>query len=97
MGWAGFAIEALRRGETVTIRPRGHSMSGRVDDGQEVTVSPVEHSRLQVGDVILCRVRGREYLHLVRTIDGERFQIGNNRGHINGWIGKNGIYGRADV
>ena len=26
MSWAKFAIEALRKGETVQIRPRGHSM-----------------------------------------------------------------------
>jgi hypothetical protein len=25
---------------------------------------------------------------------GERFQIGNNRGHINGWVGPNAIYWR---
>jgi hypothetical protein len=97
MGWASHAIEALGRNETVTIKPRGHSMKGRVADGQEVTVSPVEHSKLQVGDVVLCKVKGREYLHLIKAIDGDRFQIGNNKGHINGWIGKNGVYGKADV
>ena len=97
MGWATFAIERLKQGETVTIKPRGHSMVGRVEDGQEVTVSPVETSTLVVGDVVLCKVHGREYLHLVKAIDDERFQIGNNKGHINGWIGKNGIYGKADV
>ena len=32
---------------------------------------------------------------LVVAIDGRRFQIGNNRGGINGWIGENAIFGRA--
>src|SRR2546427_4654261 len=38
MSWAKFAIEALRRGETAQIRPRGHSMRGKVDDGDLVTL-----------------------------------------------------------
>ena len=32
-------------------------------------------------------------LHLVKAIQCPRFQIGNNRGGINGWIGSNSIYG----
>ena len=34
-------------------------------------------------------------LHLIKATDSERFQIGNNRGRINGWVGKHGIYGKA--
>jgi hypothetical protein len=26
---------------------------------------------------------------------GVRFQIGNNRGRINGWVGANGIFGKC--
>ena len=33
MSWVTNAKEALRRGETVQVRPRGHSMSGKVNDG----------------------------------------------------------------
>jgi hypothetical protein len=29
----------------------------------------------------------------VKAIQGKRFQIGNNRGRINGWVGENGIFG----
>jgi hypothetical protein len=47
-----------------------------------------------VGDIVLCKVRGAEYLHLVKAIQGSRFQIGNNRGHVNGWVGPNAIFGR---
>ncbi len=79
MSWALFAREALRRGETVQVKPRGHSMRGKVDDG----------------DIVLARVGGRDYLHLVKAIDNGWFQIGNNRGGINGWVGPNGIYGKA--
>jgi hypothetical protein len=30
----------------------------------------------------------------VKAIQAERFQIGNNRGFINGWISRRQIYGR---
>lgn len=40
MSWAKFAIEKLKKGETVQVRPRGHSMKGKVNDGDLVTVAP---------------------------------------------------------
>jgi hypothetical protein len=95
MGWATSHIARLQSGETVSFRPRGNSMSGKIDSGQLCTVAPVDSATLAVGDIVLCRVRGAEYLHLVKAIQGERFQIGNNRGHINGWIGANGIFGKC--
>jgi hypothetical protein len=70
-------------------------MTGRIESGQLCTVAPVDCSTLSVGDIVLCRVRGNEYLHLVKAINGARFQIGNNRGLINGWIGLNGIFGKC--
>lgn len=95
MSWAQFAIEALGRGETVQIRPRGHSMRGRVNDGDLVTVAPCDPVRLQVGNIVLVRVKGTDYLHLIKAIDSGRFLIGNNRGGINGWVGAHCIHGIA--
>ena len=46
-------------------------------------------------NIVLCKVNGFQYLHLIKAIQAERFQIGNNRGRINGWIGENGIYGKC--
>jgi hypothetical protein len=98
MGWASAAIEKLTRGETVTLRPRGHSMTGKVNDGDQVTVAPCSGDRAPaVGDVVLVRCRGHEYLHLVKARQGERFLIGNNRGGINGWVGRRAIFGVATV
>jgi len=94
MGWASGYITKLQAGETVSFRPRGHSMAPRIDSGQLCTVEPVEPTVLCAGDIVLCKVRGSEYLHFVKAIQGDRFQIGNNRGLINGWIGASGIYGR---
>jgi SOS-response transcriptional repressor LexA len=95
MGWANFAIAALQKGETVKIRPHGHSMRGKVNSGDLVTLEPAQPENLQVGDIVLVRVRGNVYLHLIKAINGPRFQIGNNRGGINGWVGANCIYGIA--
>lgn len=94
MGWATGHIANLRNGKTVSFRPRGNSMSGKIESGQLCTVEPVEPTLIEVGDVVLCKVKGCEYLHLVKAIQGSRFQIGNNRGRINGWISANAIFGR---
>lgn len=95
MGWATQYIAKLQAGERVSFRPRGHSMKPKINSGQLCTVEPVdEHGSLSVGDIVLCKVRGNQFLHLIKAIQGDRFQIGNNRGHVNGWIGPNSIYGK---
>lgn len=94
MGWASGYITKLQAGETVSFRPRGHSMSPRIDSGQLCTVEPVDPTTLRTGDIVLCKVRGAEYLHIVKAIQDGRFQIGNNRGFINGWVGSSAIFGK---
>lgn len=96
MGWATSYIAKLKDGETVAFRPRGHSMKGKIESGQLCTVEPILiGSTLEKGDIVLCKVNGNEYLHLIKAIQGSRFQIGNNRGGINGWIGANSIFGKC--
>jgi hypothetical protein len=70
-------------------------MRGKVNDGDLVTLAPCDPATLAVGDIVLVRVRGNIYLHLIKAIDRGRFLIGNNRGGTNGWVGPNGIYGIA--
>jgi hypothetical protein len=70
-------------------------MKGRIESGHLRTVMPVDCATLSAGHIVLCRVRGAEYLHLIKAISGDRFQIGNNRGRINGWIGATGIFGKC--
>ena len=94
MGWAAGHIAKLKAGEGVSFRPRGSSMSPRIESGQLCTVEPVDAAQLAVGDIVLCKVNGNEYLHFVKAVQGQRFQIGNNRGGINGWIGPNAVFGR---
>ena len=71
-------------------------MSGKIESGQLCTVEPISNpGSLQVGDIVLCKVSGYQYIHLIRAIQGPRFQIGNNRGRINGWITAKSIYGKC--
>lgn len=85
MGWADNAIKKLEAGEEVIIKPTGNSMKPKIKSGASVTISPVELDNIKTGDIVLCKVKGRQYLHLVKSIDNGRFLIGNNRGYINGW------------
>ena len=94
MGWADGYIESLARGETVAFRPRGNSMTPRIRSGELCTVEPLRDYVPSKGDVVLCRVGSAQYLHLVKAFDGDRFQIGNNHGRVNGWVGLGAIYGR---
>lgn len=94
MGWATYHIERLKEGETIQCKPRGNSMKGKIDSGEEVTIKPIDDEiDIEVGDIVLCKVKGKEYLHIVKAIQDERYLIGNNKGRINGWTGINSIFG----
>ena len=67
-------------------------MSGLIESGQKVTVSPFAREPI-VGDIVLCKVNGRQYLHKVVEVKDSRFVIGNNRGHINGAVSRNQLFG----
>jgi len=101
MSWAAHAKSLLREGKTATVKPRGNSMRPIIFDGDTVTLDPIKDpDTLRKGTVVLCRVNGRDYLHLIKAIKhpGPRFQIANRKGRVNGWVGTNSIFGIvADV
>lgn len=96
MSWANHYIKKLQEGEVVSFRPRGNSMVPKIKSGQLCTVEPIKDcASLSVGDIVLCKVKGNQYLHLVSAIDNhDRFQISNNKGFVNGWINKAAVYGK---
>lgn len=94
MSWATGHIKKLQAGETVEFRPRGNSMKPLINSGDLVVVEPLADQQLSKGDIVLCKVKGNQYLHLISAVQGSRFQISNNRGYVNGWISKNAIYGK---
>jgi hypothetical protein len=74
-------------------------MQPKIESEQLVTVVPVKDpTEIEAGAIVLCKVNGREFLHQVKIVRRERgnhrFQIGNMRGFINGWVGLNSIFGR---
>ena len=93
MSWATQYIKQLSEGKTVQFRPHGNSMQGRIESGQLVTVAPVM-SDITVGSILLCKVEGKQWLHLVSAIGSDgRFQISNNKGHVNGWCTRENVFG----
>lgn len=95
MSWADGHIAKLRAGETVSFRPHGNSMIPKIKSGQLCTVAPIDDSHtLENGDIVLCKVKGSQYVHLITAIRDGQFQISNNKGHVNGWITANAIYGK---
>jgi hypothetical protein len=95
VGWADTYVTALVAGKTVSFRPTGNSMTGKIDSGQLCTLAPITPAtELSVGDVVLCRVRNATYLHLIKAVQGDRYQISNNHGHVNGWTRRTKIFGR---
>jgi hypothetical protein len=95
VSWATPYIAQLRAGQTVQFRPHGYSMRPKIESGALCTIAPISaETPINVGDIVLCKVNGKQYLHLVKAVQGPRYQIGNNHGHVNGWITRASIYGR---
>jgi hypothetical protein len=63
-------------------------MASRVGDGDMVSVETVGHRELRAGDAVLCETRGREYLHLTKAAQHQRYLIGSNRGGTHDWVGR---------
>ncbi|WP_371674136.1 S26 family signal peptidase [Streptomyces sp. NBC_00289] len=95
MGILDAVAGRIAGGATVTFRPSGSSMVPLIRSRQQVVVAPVDPSKLQVGDVVLARVAGTVYLHLVSSVDlaRKRVQISNNRGRVNVWTSHDRVFG----
>lgn len=84
----------LAAGESVEFRPTGHSMEPIVKHRSLVHLEPVGGEAIVRGDVVLAKVNGRFFLHLVGAINGDQYRIENRRGHVNGWTTRKQIFGR---
>jgi phage repressor protein C with HTH and peptisase S24 domain len=83
---------SVKLGRRVTFKANGNSMTPLVRDREIVTVRPllVPPER---GDIVLARVNGRWYLHLVSAVRKGQVQISNNQGHVNGWTATKNVVG----
>lgn len=96
MGMLDTFAARVAAGTEVRFRPTGSSMVPLIRSRQLVTVAPLtDPAKLEVGDIVLVRVAGTTYLHLVSAVDhaNARVQISNNRGRVNGWTGHARVFG----
>jgi hypothetical protein len=95
MGMMEAVAARVPAGNTVEFRPTGSSMVPLIRSRQLVSVAPVDPNLVEVGDIVLARVAGSVYLHLVSAVDRPtaRVQISNNRGRVNGWTNHARVYG----
>lgn len=93
MSWPN-VVEKLRKGQSVQMKPQGNSMTPRIKSGQLVTIVPATIDDVEVGDVILAKVKGKYWLHLVSARKDGRVQISNAHGHVNGWT--NRVFGKVE-
>ena len=95
MGAMEAVATRLAAGVVVQFRPTGSSMVPLIRSRQLVTVAPVDPGAVETGDIVLAKVAGTVYLHLVSAVDRarSRVQISNNRGRVNGWTNYERIYG----
>lgn len=86
-------VKRLLNGETITgYREGGLSMTPLIKSRQLVDIRPVDRE-LRLRDIVFARVSGRYVMHLVSAIDGDRVQISNNHGLVNGWTTRSKVYG----
>lgn len=90
----------LAAGETVQFRPKGNSMSPKVNSGDLVTIVPISKNLPKEGDIVFCKVFKNHYIHLINRViprsgQGFVYEISNNKGKINGVIGLNSIFGKV--
>jgi hypothetical protein len=81
-----YKLERLQNGETITTSEKGNSMVPIIYSGQEHVLAPATIDDVNVGDIVYAKVHGRFFTHLVKAKNHDKgVQIGNNKGHINGW------------
>jgi len=88
----GAVAASVKLGRRVKFKATGDSMTPLVKHNEIVTVRPLLEAPNR-GDIVLARVNGRWYLHLVSALRKGQVQISNNHGHINGWTPLKNVVG----
>lgn len=97
MSKASFIAGLLQNGETIhRHKEAGNSMLPIIKSNQPVTLEPVkENTKLEINDIVFCKVKGNYYTHKITGIKENRYQISNNHGFVNGWINQRNIFGKV--
>lgn len=83
--WADHYIRLLQKGKTVQFRNHERSMAPLMEDGDLVTMVPVNLEQVRVGDVVLCKISRTHYLRRVKEIRNDQVLVEDLRNQITGW------------
>ncbi len=64
-------LESLKEGKVVAIVPQGISMLPFIVGGEDLVVL-LKKEKVEMGDIVLVKYKGRHILHRVYVIDGDR-------------------------
>jgi hypothetical protein len=87
------AVGVLEKNGSVMLRCNGNSMRPLMSPGDALHIKKVDMTKLRVDDAVFCKVCGNLQVHKISAIDKERWQISNNKGFVNGWVGPSSVYG----
>lgn len=86
--------EKLKDGKPVTVMASGTSMIPYIRPHDLITIHPANPKELEVGDIVLAKVRGRFYLHRLGALSASGMcRIENAEGHVNGWCSRTQVFG----
>ena len=89
--------QKLKEGNVCKVTGIGNSMTPILKSRQPVICEPVtEETVLKKKDIVMCKVNGHFYLHLIWAVKSDdRYLIGNNHGHPNGVVPRKQIFGKV--
>ncbi|MCX7831134.1 MAG: S24/S26 family peptidase, partial [Acidobacteria bacterium] len=67
------------------LKVSGFSMTPSIEENDQIFVVSATKENIKVGDIVVFRREGRDYVHRVVLIDNENFyEIGDNQG-VGNW------------
>lgn len=95
MGFLDAMAARVAGGAVVEFRPAGSSMTPLIRGRQLVRVASADAARVEPGDIVLARVAGTVYPHMVSAVNpaSGRVQISGNHGRVNGWTSQARVFG----
>lgn len=88
------AVAAIKADGECYIQGFGGSMEPILHSGDVFKFKRIDDdTELNKKDIVFCKVHGNLMLHKIVAIQGARYQIGNNKGRINGWTQRKNLYG----
>ncbi|MBC1471906.1 phage repressor protein [Listeria seeligeri] len=101
MSKASFIASLLQQGQYIEkYKEAGNSMLPIIKSNQPVSLIPITaDTKLEVKDIVFCKVKGNYYTHLISAIrtrnNQVEYQISNNHGFVNGWVKQRNIFDKV--